>query len=251
MIHICYWHFRTSPTKIVNAINKRKKDAARLVYHRCVGLVQTTHDDYLMNWGIADRVWKTHKCPDLNNRNTEESKVEQKRTLIKRGVKSPRLFGMEKYPGIPVVLRHYSHHGGDGAKYVETRAQWDKHAPEYSDGYCMEFIDKVREFRAHIFTGSLLYATERMIADRELLCWNNANERVLGDRDGDLRMCVRLNEIGSQATKAIGYDFGGVDIILDGSGELYVLEVNSAPALENNTAVNIYTDAIMAWAGME
>jgi predicted ATP-grasp superfamily ATP-dependent carboligase len=51
----------------------------------------------------------------------------------------------------------------------------------------------------------------------------------------------KLIEIAKKCIKILKYDFGAVDIILGGNGRFYVLEVNSAPGLEERK-LKIYAD---------
>lgn len=46
------------------------------------------------------------------------------------------------------------------------------------------------------------------------------------------------------AVKALGYDFGAVDLLVREGGEVVVLEVNSAPALRDDYTWTAYTNAI-------
>ena len=58
-------------------------------------------------------------------------------------------------------------------------------------------------------------------------------------------MRQRYREIAKNATAALGYDFGAVDIGITPSGNPVVFEVNSAPGLEGNT-VSAYGDKLIA-----
>lgn len=238
-IHVSYFHFKTSPSKLVEELVKRGQKA-RLVYYNGDQLVKTDNDDILFNWGYAGRVWKTHKCADVNNRNIIENKRDQKARLAANGVSTTKMFPVAgKYPGVPCVLRNsVSHHGGAGALFVDSKEKWDANIAEYQNGYCMEFIDKKREFRVHATRLGVLYVTERHPKNPNLLIWNWTNESVCGDKE----VLPALEKLGLAAIKAIGYDFGGVDVMMDSDGKAYATEVNSAPALETTHSVSKYAD---------
>jgi len=246
-IHVAYFHFKTSPAKIVERLVGLGVDA-RLVYYNGDLLVKTANDDFLVNWGYAGRVWKTHMCADINNRNTVENKYIQKVKIINAGVPSPRLFPIDKgFPGVPVVLRDsVSHHGGAGALYVSTKAKWDERIKEFTHGYCMEFIDKTREFRVHANRDGFLYVTERMPKDHNRLIWNWASEKVSTD-DAANKACAN---VAIRAIHALGYDFGGVDVMMTADGKVFVTEANTAPALETKFAVDKYAKYIIQRAGL-
>lgn len=56
-----------------------------------------------------------------------------------------------------------------------------------------------------------------------------------------------MRAIAAKALKALGLDFGAVDIAKKADGTLIVLEVNRAPGLEGNT-IQTYARKIIAWA---
>ena len=49
--------------------------------------------------------------------------------------------------------------------------------------------------------------------------------------------------LAKRAVQELGYLWGGVDILEDAKGACYVLEVNSAPGMDDTTA-HAYADAI-------
>jgi hypothetical protein len=55
-----------------------------------------------------------------------------------------------------------------------------------------------------------------------------------------------LRDLGKAAVAALGYTHGAVDIVEDFQGKLYVLEVNSAPSVEDANTLKVYVDAIKA-----
>ena len=46
-----------------------------------------------------------------------------------------------------------------------------------------------------------------------------------------------------KAVAALELDFGAVDVVVDKEGKAYVLEVNTAPGLENQQTIQAYTNA--------
>lgn len=59
-------------------------------------------------------------------------------------------------------------------------------------------------------------------------------------RTGNLKRLERIETLAIAAIKALGLDFGAVDIIKDESGDVMVLEVNSAPGLGNVDSLTAY-----------
>jgi glutathione synthase/RimK-type ligase-like ATP-grasp enzyme len=58
---------------------------------------------------------------------------------------------------------------------------------------------------------------------------------------------IARHEAAINACKALGLDFGAVDLIQDIKGNYYVLEINTAPGLEGATVANYaaaFTEAL-------
>lgn len=54
----------------------------------------------------------------------------------------------------------------------------------------------------------------------------------------------RIEQVGINAVKALGYQYGAVDILMSYDRNLYVVEVNSHPAIKNPASVDIYNEAL-------
>lgn len=54
----------------------------------------------------------------------------------------------------------------------------------------------------------------------------------------------RIEQVGISALKAIGYQYGAVDILMSYDRKLYIVEVNSHPAIKNPNSVDIYNEAL-------
>jgi hypothetical protein len=60
----------------------------------------------------------------------------------------------------------------------------------------------------------------------------------------------RIEQVGIKAVKALGYQYGAVDILMSYDRNLYVVEVNSHPAIKNPTSVDIYNEALRPLQGI-
>ena len=146
-----------------------------------------------------------------------------------------------------VMVRHkLSGHSGDGCEYIE-RPDRDLlcgslgNAPLY-----VEYIKKRFEYRVHVLHNTVIDLQMKKV--RSGSEGNNFQIRShqngwIFSREGvsvrPLAMSTAVN-----AVKAVGLDFGAVDIIWnESSGRYYVLEVNTAPGLEGET-VNKYANAL-------
>lgn len=118
-----------------------------------------------------------------------------------------------------------------------------------------QYIPKIAEFRAHVFDGEVLQVTRKKPEDPSVVAWNCGNDVV----QHRIKNRIQIQSIGNVAAAAIKAQggapeerlFGAVDIIMDKYGRLYVLEINSAPALTVDSRLNAYCEKILALAGIE
>jgi len=61
----------------------------------------------------------------------------------------------------------------------------------------------------------------------------------------------RIEKVGINAIKALGYQYGAVDILMSYDRKLYVVEVNSHPAIKNEASVDIYNQALSPLLALE
>lgn len=104
----------------------------------------------------------------------------------------------------------------------------------------MEYVDAPREYRVHIFCGKSI-----RISEKDFHSDNKHDYTTIKPRDLSLR---KVRKAAKQAVKAVGLDFGAVDILArgDNNDEVFVLEVNAAPGL-GGTMPKLYADAFKRW----
>lgn len=118
---------------------------------------------------------------------------------------------------------------------------------EEHDGIVMERIDKDLEFRVDVFQGKAFRFHVKTGPD-DKIAWNRdgtewstygkktmvrgPSEKYPSAVESQTREAI---DLAKRAVEAVGYDFGAVDIIRErGTNKLFVLEVNSAPSLDEN-----------------
>lgn len=120
-------------------------------------------------------------------------------------------------------------------------------APLYTRG-----VANNGEYRVHVVDGEvILYQkkSRRVNEDGEVETaeGQDADVRNLASnwiyRTGNLERLERVEQLAISAIEALGLDFGAVDIIKDNDGNVFVLEVNSAPGLGNADSLEAYTEA--------
>lgn len=133
-------------------------------------------------------------------------------------------------------------HSGEGIVVAKTVGDLVQ-APLYT-----KYKKKKNEYRVHVFLGTVLDVQEKR-RDREAeldaeqsLIRNHQNGWVFCRED--INRTDALDQIAIDAVKALGLDFGAVDIIYNQrEDKYYVLEVNTAPGL-SGTTLDKYVEAI-------
>ena len=108
----------------------------------------------------------------------------------------------------------------------------------------------VREFRVHSFMGrSIRAGVKRFNLEGQptgIAAWVRSEKNGWGISYDGVSVKQKHRDIAHAAVRALGLDFGAVDIGERADGSLVVLEVNRAPGLEGGT-VDRYADAITKW----
>lgn len=128
-------------------------------------------------------------------------------------------------------------------------------APLYTRG-----IPNAGEYRVHVVNGEvILYQkkSRRVDEDGNVITpeGEEADVRNLASnwvyRTGNLRRLDRVEQLAINAIDALDLDFGAVDIIKDENGDVFVLEINTAPGLGNTETQEAYKKAFLKLAGIE
>ena len=176
----------------------------------------------VVNWGRDDFPKGDHDFRVLNERLVLD-KLEQLERFKKVAIPTPKFTKLEEGQ----ILRTRKHRGGKDIKFLK-------------DHYLMDWIEKAREYRVHIFKVETIRIARKIPAVEHPI-WNNLNAHF----KYEITVFPKgLKTLAVKAVKALGYDFGAVDIIIDREGRLYVLEVNSAPGLDNPNTLKVYANSI-------
>ena len=120
-------------------------------------------------------------------------------------------------------------------------------APLYTLG-----VSNNGEYRVHVFKDEvILYQkkSRRLIDEDEVDVPTDEQSDIRNlesgwvYRTGNLERLERIEHLALDTIKALGLDFGAVDIIMDSEGAVFVLEVNTAPGLGNTQTKDAYINA--------
>ena len=194
--------------------------------------------DKIINWGnTKNPTWGT----SFLNKTTATSVSTNKVTALLK-----MKLGGVSVPDFTIDMRVASNWAGKIVARTLTRASSGRgivmctsrtlvRAPLYT-----KFIDKDSEYRVHIFNGELIdYAKKVPMGEKNDVCSHDNGYLFI-------RNIKHLDEnivLAKSAVRVLGLDFGAVDIIRK-DGVSYVLEVNTAPGMEETT-LSAYVKSII------
>jgi hypothetical protein len=194
------------------------------------------------------KLWVSSQ-PTLNAGAGMASKYQQLVNLGNAGVLTPQV-----YKGGPFEIlfaRKSEHKAGKDLKPVfdPQEVEWMKQGKKAD--YFVHFVHRKAEYRSWVFRGNHLgMYVKKMVRPEEYkgMGWNYKN--------GFAFELLKSHEIPSGAKdaaiksiKALGLDFGAVDILLGQDGKFYVLEVNTGPGVEGpgRQVIKSLAAHIVAW----
>ena len=193
----------------------------------------------VVNWGysIPEHLRQGEIPTPILNRLAPLSKAQAFSVLQHEGIRVP------KFLTTAYIIRNKRHSGGKDIVMGKENT------------FVVERIEKHKEYRVEVFGSRAFRAHEKYLKDELSLLasppfnWNRGNTE--GDSFGYNTMRDEVGDdvidLGKKAIEVIGYDFGAVDINRSKEGELYVLEINSAPQL-NGIGLLRYCSRIRKWA---
>lgn len=203
----------------------------------------------VVNWGASQVSPEIEKCKLLNPPHAVKKALNKLQAfqILSEGVgipewtESPQEASKWLAEGYTVVARTIIEgRGGEGIVLVENDQELPV-APLYT-----KYIPKTEEYRVHVFKDEAFFiqrkARKKEVPDEEVN-WkirNLAGGFIFANQD--VQVADACKEEAVKAVKALGLDFGAVDIIWNKKRDkYYVLEVNTAPGLQG-TSLEKYTE---------
>lgn len=193
-------------------------------------------NSFVVNWGTENKINSAFPC--RLNFSVSYNKYASSYVLSKK-VNTPEIWTDINYiphSMFPVLGRNIIHSGGTDIAMI------NKVDDSPARDYYSEYIDKKTELRVHVI-GQYTFISEK-VANGEYckknIAWNLRNGFNYVDIDNKKLGYLKATTVISMAKasiKALGYDFGAVDVIIDKRDRIWVLEVNSAPGLIYKRAI--------------
>lgn len=128
-----------------------------------------------------------------------------------------------------VIVRPRTHAQGRNLHVCRTREELLLAARKYDEFYISELINKVAEYRVFVCQGRAVWVAQKTPGNPDDVAWNVAKGgRFDNVRWGDWP--IDVVDAAIRAFNTTDLDFGGVDVMVDDNGCVYVIEINSAPS---------------------
>ena len=209
--------------------------------------------DYLIRWGSRTSVGYRPTETVINSmeslrQNTD--KLQTLRRLDNAGIPVPEYTTdrdeISNSFGYPALGRAEQHTRGQDINLI---LQWRDAYLTSGNDYFVEYIPTDLEYRMHVIDGEVVKIHEKRLRSEE------DNHPFLRNHETgwifvDPREQPPDSQLAIDAVGALGLDFGAVDMIMSEAGDPYVLEVNSAPSLDEAN-LRRYGEAFAEIAGVD
>lgn len=203
--------------------------------------------DFVINWGSTVPFDNGPVVNNYQSVRVATSKMETFGTLADAGVPVPA------WTRDKSVATEWAQRGRILGRDLDRGSQgrgitvYDKGSQLGDHLFYVRYMRKEREFRVHVMKGTVIFVQEKL-KKREN---DNADKYIRSHGRGwcfafhhlvDKPAPQAVLDIGVAAVRAIGLDFGAVDIAWSDARGATVLEVNTAPGIEESSLV-AYADA--------
>jgi hypothetical protein len=213
----------------------------------------TDRYDYLIRWGSRSSVSFRPRETVINSQSAireNTDKLNSLDVLRNSGIPTPEYVQdrdrIRDTFGYPALGRAENHTRGEDINLI---LQWRDAYLTSDNDYFVEYIPTDLEYRMHVVNGEVVKVHEKRLrseADNHPFIRNSETGWVFVEpRDEPPAESLAVDAVG-----ALGLDFGAVDVIRSETGEEYVLEVNTAPSLDEAN-LERYGDALAEQVGIE
>lgn len=204
---------------------------------------------FTVNWGCTLRKMQTLTLVpgDVLNANisTATSKRTSLRMLKEANIPVPEML-LEWTPGLEgrwLARKDYLS-GGQGIEVLENGA-----APEWACDFIVKYIPKNFELRIHVLNDTIVLEQFKYVPKgSNVLIRNHTNGATFSAKSLNTELMPNLadqcRELAIKTIRALGLQFGAVDMLISKKGSPFILEVNTAPGLTDEAGtLPAYVDA--------
>ena len=218
--------------------------------------------DFLICWGMSNgdishlNLGSQNVCILNHPKNSQNAvnKLESLKLLHKNDVNVAPFQSLQSIKengmklSFPLIGRKLVHQGGWGLFYCK---KYIERAVRKGCEYFSQFIPSDTEYRVHIFLNKVVRISEKVPSDEEPLTNNKIRNHRFGWRFAwrpfhSEDYPIEIIKESFKAIRALKLDFGAVDVLWGKNNKPYILEVNTAPALDGS-GLNLYAEKIQSF----
>lgn len=188
--------------------------------------------DYLIRWGSSRGVEYIPSEETINLQraiNGNTNKLDALRTLEEAGIPTPAFSTNPSDLDYPILGRASNHTQGSDINLILQ----ERDVELTENDFYVEYIPTELEYRLHVMNGDVFLVREKRKRNGE-----DNHPYIRNYETGWVLLEPRAehpeHEIAANALEALDLDFGAVDLVRGEDGREYVLEVNTAPSLNEN-----------------
>jgi len=134
--------------------------------------------------------------------------------------------------GLPLVFKHLHLQRGSGVFLIKEASQIPEILKDFPSGDFMfqKLSDNVHEYRVLVLNGKIGAYEEKIKTDKNEFR-SNVHLGALEKFFDVNSISSDIKEISIKAAKVLGIEVAGVDILVDGKGKAWLIEVNRGPGL--------------------
>jgi glutathione synthase/RimK-type ligase-like ATP-grasp enzyme len=241
-----------TPYKIFSNGAKQLQEKLKTLSDRRVLRVRKTstkfkprQSDVNIFWGKCDDAWWSNPEQETA-KSIARNKLKTFKAFKEHGISHPEwttdwetAFQWVSSGNLVVIRSILTGHSGNGI------FMWDKNEEGWLDiepGFPLyvKYIKKEHEYRVHVFNGKVIDIQQK----KRKVGFENRNNQIRNHKNGwvycreNITKPEGMEELAVQACNCIGLTYGAVDIIYNKKqNKCYVLEINTAPGLINQTAL--------------
>lgn len=207
--------------------------------------------DVLIRWGCTSQyaakktINKTEAIHLVNN------KLETRKVLLKNNISTPvlvdNLYDPNQVVNYPIIIRPIKHSQGKNLYFCLNHSEAMKALNKINgEFYASEYIAKDREFGVFVFHNRVTSVIEKVPKTEganKSIAWNVAQGTHSFENVPWSEWKMNICFLALKAMKAVGLDFGRVDIITKGDSS-YVLEINSAHSLTSEYRQEVFAKCL-------
>ncbi len=203
--------------------------------------------DVVLRWGSTESFSRLRSRLELNSLEAVTNASNKKRMmeiLVASGIPTPKILFSPSTQSTEVVDEYRDDSGGFFIRGANQEVRYDDEVRTGDLYVSMSVENKRREYRVHVFNGEVIAIYEKIPNDPENTKLFKAHNCHFELKNKDnCKLNLANQQVCIDAVNRLGLLFGGVDVLRDKDKNIFISEVNSAPAL-NSTNIDRYITKI-------